>query len=44
MVSIRTEPIWNNKNIKFKGHPWSTATGVKQELFIYNILGSVVTS
>ena len=19
--SIRTEPIWNNKNIKFKGHP-----------------------
>ena len=21
MVSIRTEPIWNNKNIKFKGHP-----------------------
>ena len=21
MDSIRTEPIWNNKNIKFKGHP-----------------------
>ena len=42
--SIRTEPIWNNKNIKFKGHPYSTATGVKQELFIYKIFGSVVTS
>ena len=21
MDSIRSEPIWNNKNIKFKGHP-----------------------
>ena len=41
--SIRSEPTWNNKNIKFKG-PCSAETGVKQGLFINKICVSMVTS
>ena len=42
MDSIRTEPIWNNANIKFKGHPCSAVTGIKQELFIYKIFRPIM--
>ena len=42
--SIRSEPIWNNKNIKFKGHPLGCSNWCKVGIVFYKIFGSMVAS
>ena len=41
---IKTEPMWNNKHVLYKGSVYSLSLGAKQGCCIYKTYGSMVDS